>query len=114
MVNKLLTVSSVCMFVCNLFCKNKKLKIVYFIGNTTSILNHSTSSELFKKLDRSFMVFGAFVDTYYILKTDKRLFILLGSSIVNFFVSKKYGILFHLNSHLLINFLHCKLLYLIY
>ena len=112
MVNKLLTVSSVCMFICNLFCKNKKPKIVYFIGNTTSILNHSTSSELFKKLDRSFMVFGALVDTYYIIKIDKRLFILLGSSIVSFFISKKSkNVLFHLNSHLLINVLHCKLLY---
>jgi hypothetical protein len=110
MVNKLLTVSSIGMFLNTLFCKNKKLKIVYFIGNTTSILNHSTTNEVFKKLDRSFMIFGAFVDTYYILNTDKRLFILLGSSIASFFLSKRYGVLFHLNSHLLINLLHLKLL----
>ena len=96
MVNKILTISSVLMAIINV---KYKFKPFYVFGTLTSILNHSTSIESFKYLDRSVMVFGTFFDFYFTIKS-KELFIL------SFFTAKKTGlVIFHLNAHLF----NCKI-----
>jgi hypothetical protein len=106
MVNKILTISSILMAVINV---KYNFKPFYIFGTLTSILNHSTSIESFKLLDRSVMVFGTFFDFYFTIKS-KELFIYQIVSILSFFTTKKTGnVIFHLNAHLFITYLHFKI-----
>jgi hypothetical protein len=106
MVNKILTISSVLMAIINV---KYNFKPFYIFGTLTSILNHSTSVESFKYLDRSVMVFGTFFDFYFTIKS-KELFIYQIVSILSFFTAKKTGnVIFHLNAHLFITYLHFKI-----
>jgi hypothetical protein len=114
MCDKVLFISSIFMFLGNfpfiVISKHSSfIKYYYLTGLTTSLLNHGFNSSILQSFDRSTMILGVIVDTYYIIDTTD--FQLLWLSIYSYFIAKYTGYkFFHVYAHILITILHNKIL----
>ena len=108
--NLILSISSFCMFFSTILNKKRSSKkLFYTLGNTTSILNHSTTSNFTKNLDRTVMCIGAGLDLYFIKQRVHYLYLFL--SISSFFMAKKKKkVIWHVSAHFWITILHNQLI----